>query len=62
MKTTIYLHADRDSLWEKGERLGLAGEALRMFSFTACEVEVGIDVNMETGESTIVTLDGRVLQ
>lgn len=43
-KTTIYAYVDRDTAWEKGEKLGLKGEALRMFShFNEIKLEIEID-------------------
>lgn len=57
----IYVHGSRDSNWEQGEKLGLTGEALRMFSFF-CEVKLSLSVNMETGEAKIIAVDDRPLQ
>ena len=48
-------------MYEAGEALGLTGDVLRMFSYTCCEVEVEIEIDMKTGESIILRVDGRTL-
>jgi len=59
--TKMYLHGDRDSAFEKGEMLGLEGEALSMFSHALTEVEFDVEVDMGTGEAKIIKVDGREL-
>lgn len=59
MKTKIYVHASKESMYDKGEELGLSGEALNMFSYTGNEIELTIDVNTGTGLSTITEVDGK---
>ncbi len=60
METVIvYLHADRENMWNIGEKLKLKGDVLKMFSFAACEVKIKLEVNTETGEATIVEVDGK---
>ena len=58
----VYLSADRERMYQKGETLGLTGEALRVFSFTGYEEKITYAVNMETGESTPVTLNDMELE
>lgn len=62
MRVDIYLHGNSESLWEKGEALGLTDEALRLFSFSCYEVKIELDVDEQTGASTIVAVDGRKLE
>jgi hypothetical protein len=46
-------------MWNHGDDIGLYGEALRMFSFAACEVRLTLEVDSGTGEAKIVAVDGR---
>jgi hypothetical protein len=39
VKLKVYVHADRDYMWTKGEELGLKGGALSMFSHAATFLE-----------------------
>lgn len=55
----IHLHSDRVSMHNLGVSLGLKGEALDLFGFACCEVILGLSVNTDTGEATIVAVDGR---
>lgn len=59
--TDIYVHSSRDTMFDRGERLGLTGEALKLFSFVGCEVKLTIEVNEETGDAVIVAVDDRCL-
>jgi hypothetical protein len=58
----VYLHADRETMYQKGETLGLTGEALRVFSFTGYEEKITYAVDMETGATVPVTLNDMELQ
>lgn len=60
MKATIYVGSDKDSMWEKGEELGLSGDALRMFRHAACEVRLELDVS-DDGSAKIIAVDGRAV-
>ena len=62
IKTDIYVHSSRDSMWEKGEQLGLTGEALKLFSFVGCEVKLTIEVDEKTGDAVIVAADDKPLK
>ena len=62
IRTDIYVHSSRDSMWNKGEQLGLTGEALKLFSFVGCEVKLTIEVDEKTGDVVIVAVDGRKLE
>ena len=59
MKAVIYLHSNKESNIETGEKLGLTGEALSMFKYACCEVEVEVEVDKKTGGAVIVAVDGR---
>lgn len=48
-------------MWEKGEQLGLTGEALKLFSYVGCEVKLTIEVDEKTGDAVIVAADDRPL-
>lgn len=58
----IYASADQDSNWNLGEKLGLTGEALSLFSFSGCEVKLTMELDAETGSTTIVAVDGRAVE
>jgi hypothetical protein len=62
IQTDIYVHSSRDSMYEKGEKLGLTGEALKLFSYVGCEVKLTINVDEKTGDAVIVAVDGRKLE
>lgn len=57
VKKTVYLHADRDSMWELGEELGFEGDVLSFFSYTLCEVTFEIEVDTKTGKSKILSVN-----
>jgi hypothetical protein len=61
MRATIYLHSNKESNWTLGEKLGLTGEALRLFMYACTEVAVEIEVSQD-GSATIVAVDGRSLE
>lgn len=62
MITTCYLHSDKETMWELGEKLGLKGEAVMMFRHALCEVKIEMDVDPTTGSATIVKVDGKELK
>ena len=47
---SMYLHGSKDSNWELGEKLGLNGEALSMFSHALSEVQVAAEVDENIGK------------
>jgi hypothetical protein len=57
----IYTYAEREQLYEKGESIGLTGEALKMFSY-AQEYEIDLTVEEETGKITIIRIEGVPVQ
>lgn len=58
----MYLHSDKDSNYERGESLGLKDEALHTFAYALGEVGFDVEVDMETGETTILEVDSRKLE
>lgn len=62
MRTTVYIHGSKEYMYDKGQELGLTGEALKNFMYTCYEVEIELEVNMETGDSKIISVDGKELK
>jgi hypothetical protein len=60
-KTFVYLHSSKETMYDKGEALGLSEKALEKFIYTCSEVKIGLEVNLETGEATIISCDNRRL-
>ena len=58
LKTRVYLHSDKETMWELGERLGLKGDALSMFRHALTEVEIELIVDPLTGLADITAVDG----
>jgi hypothetical protein len=57
VKTTIYVHGDEESNWEKGEQLGLSEDAIKEnFKYALYEVGFVLDVN-EDGTYKILSLE-----
>lgn len=57
--TVAYVHSSKETMRELGTRLGLKGQALDYFMFALCEVKLGIEVNDQTGDAVIVSVDGK---
>lgn len=49
-------------MWEKGEEIGLSGDALQMFRHALDEVEMELEVNMTTGLARIVGVNGNPVE
>ena len=62
IRTDIYVHSSRESMWEKGEKLGLTGDALKLFSYVGCEVKLTIDVDEKSGDAVILAVDDKLLK
>jgi hypothetical protein len=60
MTISLYFHASKESLYNAGEKAGLAGDALDMFVYFN-EIGIFVDVNPATGEAKIISVDGRPL-
>ena len=53
----LYLHSDKDSNWEDGQRMGLDDEAIAdQFKYALYEVEFEVAVDMDTGEYQIISV------
>jgi hypothetical protein len=55
----MYLHGDKESNYEEGIKIGLSPKVLEKFSYALYEVKLGVEVDTETGETTIVSVDGQ---
>lgn len=55
----VFVHGTAESMIEKGMAIGLSEKALEYFRFTAYEVKLTLDVNMETGGSEIIAVDDK---
>lgn len=58
MIAIIYLHSNKESMLEKGEELGLTGDALNYFMYTCSEVKIELQVDRE-GHAVINKVNGR---
>lgn len=55
----MYLHSDKEDNWDIGEEIGLSEEAIsEEFKYALYEVEVDVEVDMETGKTKILAVDG----
>ena len=54
----LYAHADEDGAYEAGKRLGLEDDALTHFAHWGYEIPFDAEVNMETGNVTLLTVNG----
>lgn len=59
--TKMYLHGSKESNYEEGKELGLSKEALNNFCYALYEVEFDVEVDIKTGDTKILTVDGRKL-
>ena len=59
--TKVYLHSDKDSMFDKGIQLELSQDALAEFKYALYEVEFEIEVNKDTGKYEILKVDGKNL-
>lgn len=57
----LYAHADEDTHYEKGEKLGLEGEPLQNFAHWGYEIEFDCEVNLENGEVKFLAVNGQRL-
>jgi hypothetical protein len=61
MIINIYLHSNKDSVYDKGEAAGLKGEALARFRYAGCEEKLTYEVDANTGAYRLVKVNDRVL-
>lgn len=53
-RTTVYLHSNKDSMWDKGRELGLSDKAISD-NFSSCLYEVAFDIEVyEDGTYKII--------
>jgi len=62
IRTDIYVHTCKESMWDAGEKLGLSEDVLRKFVYVGYEVKLTIDVDEKTGDAVIVAVDDRKLE
>jgi len=57
-----YLHINKEDNFGKAEELGLSEKALDNFIYSLGEVELNMEVNIETGETWIIGIAGTKLE
>ena len=62
MKLDIYVHANRETSWDRAIQVGLTGEAARKASFLGYEHKLTYEVDPETGDGTLIAVDDREIQ
>lgn len=58
MRAIAYAHSSKESMWELGEQIGVKEEALPMFKYALTEVRFELEVDINTGNFKILTVDG----
>ncbi len=56
-----YLHSDKETNRDIGQEAGLTEEALKEFRYALYEVEFELEVDTETGDYKILTVNGKKL-
>jgi hypothetical protein len=59
LEADVYLHSSKETNYEQGRSMGLTGAALDNFMYACYEVRIGLEVDAETGDAVIVSVDGR---
>ncbi|HUV84519.1 MAG TPA: hypothetical protein VMV86_02360 [Methanosarcinales archaeon] len=62
VKTTLYLHGDKEHNYQEGKDLGITGEALYHFQHALYEVKFDLEVDTDTGETKIIKVDDKKLE
>ena len=62
MKVDLYTHRDKEQNREAGQRLKLSDKAMELFLFVGYEHEMTYEVVSETGQATLVAVDGQKLE
>jgi hypothetical protein len=57
----IYVHKNKEDIWDKAEELGLQGQAKKDFMYALTEVKLTLEVDMDTGKSEIIAVDDRLI-
>lgn len=60
MRITLYVHGDKLTAYEEGEKAGLTGEALELFKFAGTEHKIEYEVDKK-GAAVPVKIDGRAI-
>lgn len=61
MKTTIYFHRDKGEnfeIVEEAEKQGIKQEFIDKLYYLGYEIEIEVDINLQTGEIKIISLEG----
>lgn len=62
-RVKLYVHRSKESNWDLGDAIGLPGAAImENFKWCCYEVEIEIELDMETGEHIIIGVDGKRLE
>jgi len=57
VKVEVFLSGDKSHLWEKGEEIGLKGDALMLFRHALTEVKFTLEVDKTTGSYEIIEVN-----
>jgi len=60
IKTKLYLHSSKESMWDEGEELGLTEQQLDNFKYALYTVEFEVEV-LEDGNVKILKVNGMEL-
>lgn len=58
----LYAHAEDETYYDEGKKLGLEGEPLRNFSNWGYELAFEGEVDLTTGEVKLLSVDGHKIQ
>ena len=59
INVTVFVHGSDEHMYETGEQIGLKGDVLWNFSHSCDEFELELEVDVKTGLSKVVKIDGR---
>ena len=62
IRTNLYLHTNKEGMYEMGGEIGLEGPAQDDFRYVGYEVDVRIVVDEDTGEALATHLNGSKLE
>lgn len=62
MRIILYLHSSKESAWDAAEKAGLTGEALAMAKYLGYEHKMEYEVDPQTGEGHLISVDGKELK
>lgn len=61
MRIILHVHGDKESSYAEAEKAGLTGEALKMAMYLAYEHKMEYEVDPQSGEGKLISVDGREL-